>query len=267
MNTEPYRIKPGQPVQLSDFATDTDGGMTRVEARAKLRKLHKRLFKLQELLYASASHGLLVVFQAMDTGGKDSTVRRVFGPLDPQGLIVTPFKAPTAREYSHDFLWRVHMHVPAKGHIAVFNRSHYEDVLIAKIRQFAPLDIVEKRFDHINNFERLLTDEGCVIVKFYLHISKEYQKKRLERRLTRPDKAWKFEPADLPERSKWDEYRVVYEDSLTRCNTDFAPWYIVPGERRWFRDVLVAQVLVDTLEKLNLKYPEPKVDTTQIKVV
>jgi PPK2 family polyphosphate:nucleotide phosphotransferase len=259
-----FRLTPGEPVELSQFPTKLKTSFSRKEGEKQFSKLRKRLNQLQELLYAESKHALLVVFQAMDAGGKDSTTRHVFSPLDPQGVHVAGFKAPTAEEYAHDFLWRVHAETPAKGQIQIFSRSHYEDVLIARVKGLVPESRWSKRYRHINEFERMLADEGTTILKFFLHISKDYQKKRLERRLQREDKIWKFYPEDVAERKHWDDYQQAYEVALSRCTTDDAPWYIIPAERKWLRNLLVAQVVVDTLEGLEMQYPEPDFDPADI---
>jgi PPK2 family polyphosphate:nucleotide phosphotransferase len=207
---------------------------------------------------------LLVVLQAMDAAGKDSTVRSVFEPINPQGCTVTSFKAPSSLERSHDFLWRIHHTVPARGMIGVFNRSHYEDVLIARVRNLVPDKVWKKRYDHINDFEHMLHDEGVVIRKFFLHISKDYQRERLALRLADPEKHWKFNPADLDERELWPQYQKAYDEVLTRCSTPWAPWYIVPAEKRWFRNLLITEVLVHTLRDLKLKFPKPTFDPATI---
>lgn len=261
-----YRVKPDSRVRLDAIPTDDDGGLDRPSAEARFAKRVQRLAELQEVLYAEGKHAVLVVLQAPDCGGKDSTIQAVFGPLNSQGCSVTSFKAPAGAELKHDYLWRVHAAVPARGEIAVFNRSHYEEVLITRVRGLVPKPRWKKRFDHINAFERMLADEGTTIVKFYLHISKKYQKQRLERRLELPDKHWKFDPADLAERERWGDYRRAYEDALSRCSTEAAPWYVVPAERHWFRNLLVAEVLVEALEGLDMKYPAPKVDVSKIRI-
>jgi PPK2 family polyphosphate:nucleotide phosphotransferase len=206
------------------------------------------------------------VFQAMDAAGKDSTTRRVFGPVNPQGCRVIGFKAPSSLELAHDYLWRIHQHVPQRGMISVFNRSHYEDVLIVRVRGLVADEVWRKRYDHINDFERMLADEGVTILKFFLHISRDYQKRRLQRRLDKPDKHWKFNPADLVSRAQWDDYRRAYEDALGRCSAAHAPWYVVPAENRAFRDLLVAQVVVDALEGLDMRYPEPDYDPAAVRI-
>jgi len=264
IDTEPYRVVPGSTMNLTEFATRYDGDLDRDKAEKKLKKLRKRLRDLQEKLYAEGKRSLLVVFQAMDAAGKDSTVRKVIGPLNPAGVRVTSFKAPTPRDLRHDFLWRIHRHAPEHGYIGVFNRSHYEDVLIARVKQLVPAGVWEKRYDHINAFERLLVDEGTVIRKFFLHISKDYQKQRLQRRLDRPDKHWKFNVADLAERQRWDDYQRAYEAALSRCSFGHAPWYVVPAERRWYRNLLVATVLTQTLEAMDLKLPPVDFDPETI---
>jgi PPK2 family polyphosphate:nucleotide phosphotransferase len=200
------------------------------------------------------------VLQAMDTAGKDSSIRELTDGLNPQGCRVWNFKAPSTEERAHDFLWRLHHRAPKKGMIAIFNRSHYEDVLIAKVKGLAPAALIEKRYGHINDFERLLADHGTRIVKVMLHVSKDYQLGRLKRRLERPDKHWKFDPGDLTERARWDDYMRAYETAISRCSTEHAPWYIVPAERRWFRDLVLTQLLRETLEEMAPQYPAPTFD-------
>jgi PPK2 family polyphosphate:nucleotide phosphotransferase len=263
---EEYRVKPGSKVNLTDHETNADGGLSRDEGEAKFAKLTDRLSKLQELMYAQGKHALLVVLQAMDAGGKDSTIRNVFGPINPQGCRVINFKAPTPEELEHDFLWRVHANAPRAGYFAVFNRSHYEDVLIARVKNLVPESRWRRRYDHINAFEELLHDEGTTILKFFLHISKDYQKERLQRRLDKPDKLWKFDPGDLVERARWDDYQQAYAEALSRCSTKHAPWYVIPAETRWYRNLLIAKTIVDTLESLDMKFPEPGFDPSTITI-
>lgn len=255
VDLEQYRVVPGEDVDLNRRPTDDDGGMDKNEAHKRHAELTERLIELQELLYAEAKQSLLVVLQAMDTGGKDSTIRKTLGPLNPQGVRVWNFLAPTGREIRHDYLWRVHRRAPAAGYIGVFNRSHYEDVLVVRVKDLVPEAQWRSRYRHINEFERMLVDEGTRIVKIFLHISKRYQKKRLERRLSDPKKYWKFSPDDLVDRGRWKSYTKAYEDALSHCSTDYAPWYIIPGEHRWYRDVLVAQALVNTLESMDMHFP------------
>lgn len=264
IDTDRYRVRPGAKVNLRKLPTKDDGGLDRQAAEEQFARLTQRLAELQELMYAEGKRSLLVVFQAMDAGGKDSTIGHVFGPVNAAGCYVASFKKPTEHELAHDFLWRVHQHAPPKGYIGVFNRSHYEDVLIARVKKLVPEKTWKRRYDHINHFEQLLADEGTHIVKFFLHISKDYQKERLQRRLDKPDKWWKFNPADLAERKLWDRYQDAFEDALSKCSAAHAPWYVVPAERRWFRDLLVAQVLVDLLEGLKMKFPKPTFDPRTI---
>jgi PPK2 family polyphosphate:nucleotide phosphotransferase len=255
---QPLTVDPGEPVDLHDFDPGYSADFDKQSSRKGLEKLQQKMRKLQERLYAEGKQSLLIVFQAMDAGGKDSIIRKVFGGMNPQGVRVTSFKAPTEEELAHDFLWRVHQHTPRRGFIGIFNRSHYEDVLIARVNELVPESVWEKRYEHINNFERLLFDNGTRILKFYLHISKDEQKERFQDRLDRPDKHWKFSIGDLPVRNKWDVYMAAYEDAITRCNTDYAPWYIVPANRKWYRDLVVAQTIIATLEDMDPQYPEPE---------
>lgn len=264
LDIKDYRVKEDDKVNLKKISTEYEGKISKEEGKEFFEKQKDKLKELQEVLYADAEKALLVVFQAMDAGGKDSTIRHVIGPLNPAGCRVISFKAPTSHERARDFLWRIHANVPPKGHIGVFNRSHYEEVLIVKVKELAPEKVIEKRYDHINNFEKLIYDEGTRIVKFYLHISKAYQKKRFERRLERSDKHWKFNPDDLKERKRWDDYMDAFEIALSRCSQKYAPWYIVPAETRWFRDLLVAEVLIETLKDMDLRYPEPDFEPARI---
>jgi PPK2 family polyphosphate:nucleotide phosphotransferase len=258
MNKQPHVPPPLSKVNLADYDPEYTRKYKKEDARIEVDKLQQRMEVLQEMLYAQGKHALLIVLQAMDAGGKDSTIKKVFESVNPQGVQVTSFKAPTAEELGHDFLWRVHRHVPEKGYIGIFNRSHYEDVLIVRVNELAPREVWEKRYDQINQFERLLHENGTRILKFYLYISKDEQKKQLQERLDNPDKRWKFSIGDLPVREKWDDYMEAYEDALTRCNTDYAPWYIVPANHRWYRDLVVTKAIVDTMESMRLAYPEPE---------
>ncbi len=258
---ERYRVPPGGDFRLASIPSDDTQGLDdKAAARATLSALRERLSSLQERLYAEDRQALLLVLQAMDTGGKDSTIRSVMRGVNPQGCRIYGFKKPTPQELGRDFLWRVHQRVPPKGHIGIFNRSHYEDVLVVRVHGLAPPELIEKRYDHINAFERLLHDHGTRVVKVYLHISKDYQLERLRRRLERPDKWWKFNPQDLEERKRWDDYMRAYELALNRCSTPEAPWYVVPAEKRWFRNLVVARLLVDTLQAMNPQYPPPSFD-------
>jgi PPK2 family polyphosphate:nucleotide phosphotransferase len=230
----------------------------------KMEKLHIRLGELQNALYAESKRSLLVVLQARDAGGKDGTIRRVFSSVNPQGCTVTAFKAPTGVELAHDFLWRVHAAVPAHGLIGIFNRSHYEDVLAARVHKLVPAKVWKQRYDQINDFERMLTENGVTIVKFFLHISKEEQRVRLCERLLDPAKNWKFQPDDLEERELWDEYTRAYIDVFRKCSTKYAPWFLVPADRKHARDYLVLEKIVSTLEEMDPKYPKADPKTLKL---
>ena len=262
-----FRVAPGTKVRLADWETDTHPGLDGKDAgRERLAENVARLQDLQYLLYAEGERALLVVLQAMDAGGKDGTVRHVFGPLNPQGVRVTSFTTPTAEELAHDFLWRVHKVAPRKGMIGVFNRSHYEDVLIVRVHDLVPKAVWSRRYDQINAFEETLAEAGVTILKFFLHISKEEQMERFRKRLEKPKKRWKFSPADFEEREHWDAYRKAYEAVLSRCATPHAPWFIVPADRKWYRNAAVSEILRETLQGMDLAYPEPTVDLSQYAV-
>lgn len=222
----------------------------------KLKEYLDELVDLQTRLYAERKRGVLVVLQAMDTGGKDGLLRKVVGPLDSRGVHVADFKAPSTEERAHDFLWRIHAQTPRKGHMVFFNRSHYEDVLIVRVMDLVPKSVWHERYDHIAAFERLLTDEGTCVVKLLLHISKDEQKRRLQERLDDPDKRWKFDPADLAMRARWDDFMAAYQEALRKTSTDDAPWYVIPANRKWFRNYAMSTILRRTLEKLDLKFPD-----------
>jgi len=266
LKPESHRVRPGDKVDVIDLPTRYDGPIGKEEGQAKFDRLSAELVGLQETLYAEGKRSLLVVLQAMDAAGKDSTVRHVFGPINPAGCRVTSFKAPSKEELAHDYLWRVHDHAPADGHVAVFNRSHYEELLIARVRGFAPKEVWKRRYEHINAFEKMLTDEGTAVVKFMIHISKDYQKERLQRRLDRPDKHWKFNPEDLDERAHWSDYMKAFSDVVSKCSTDAAPWYVIPSERRWYRNLVITKILVDRLKAMNPQMPEPSFDPETIAI-
>ena len=247
-------------LDLGDLPTRYEGDLDKQEAKDATADLIEEAADLQRTLFAENRQSLLVVLQAMDAAGKDSAVRRCFSGFNPAGVRVTSFKSPTSYELDHDFLWRVHPHAPAAGEIAVFNRSHYEDVLIVRVREWAPEPVWRGRYDHINAFESLLADRGTRVLKFFLHVSRDYQAERLQRRLDLPDKLWKFNPADLIERGYWDDYQAAFADAFTRCNTPAAPWFVVPSERRWYRDLFIAKTVRDTLLEMDPQFPEPTVD-------
>ncbi len=259
-----YIVSEGKEVKLDSYPTKYNGKLEKEKGVELFNELILKLQELQALLYADSSKALLVVLQAMDAAGKDSTIRHVFGPINPQGCKVASFKTPNSTELLHDFLWRIHQNVPRKGHIGVFNRSHYEDVLIAKVKNLVPKEKIKHRYNHINAFESMLNDEGTKIVKFFLHISKDYQKEQLQERLDTPEKLWKFSPSDIPERTRWEDYQKAYEAMLEKCSSPTTPWYIIPAERRWFRNLLIAKILVETLESMDLHYPEVQFDPKKV---
>jgi PPK2 family polyphosphate:nucleotide phosphotransferase len=242
-----HKIAPGASVNLSNYDAAANGGMSKQEGVAKLAELSKQLDVLQEQLYAAGTHSVLIVLQGMDTSGKDGAIRSVFDAVDPQGCRVESFKVPTEEELAHDFLWRVHRVTPRKGMIGVFNRSHYEDVLVVRVHGLVPEPVWRARYEQINNFERLLADNSTIIRKFYLHISKGEQEQRLREREEDITKAWKLSAGDWRERQRWDEYTRAYEDALAKCSTDAAPWYVVPADRKWFRNLAIAETLIETL--------------------
>jgi PPK2 family polyphosphate:nucleotide phosphotransferase len=260
------RIKPDKRVQLSEGRADSVLGWEQKHAEELLIANRERLEKLQYKLYADGRFALLVVLQAMDAGGKDGVLRHVMTAFNPQGCTVTSFKAPSSDELRHDYLWRVHQHVPRRGEVGVFNRSHYEDVLIVRVNELVPRREWKQRYDQINDFERMLSANHVSVVKIFLHISKGEQRRRFEDRLREPDKQWKFNPGDLPVRKQWDQYRHAYEDALRRCNTKWAPWYWVPSDHKWFRNLAVSEILCDALESLPLRYPRPDYNPARVRI-
>jgi len=260
------RIPPGSDLDLAEIDTRSTAGFDggKADAEPAFGALQRRLAELQDLLYADGSHRVLVVLQAMDTGGKDGTIRHVFDRVHPIGVHVRSFKKPSEDELARDYLWRVHQHVPADGELVVFNRSHYEDVLVVRVHGLVDDDAARRRFDHIRDFERMLTDEGTTVVKLFLHISREEQAERLRARLAEPDKNWKFSSADLAERAHWDRYQEVYRDAIAATSTEQAPWYVVPADRKWYRNLAVATILVRTLEGLDMAYPEAEADLDSV---
>jgi PPK2 family polyphosphate:nucleotide phosphotransferase len=257
---EKYRVKPGEKIDLSAFDADDTSGYKgdKSEGKDLLLQLNEELEVHQELLYAEHKHKILIVLQGMDTSGKDGTVRHVFEGVNPQGVKVVSFKVPTAIELDHDYLWRIHPHTPGKGEMVIFNRSHYEDVLVVRVHDLVAESVWKKRYDQINAFEKTLTEEGTTILKFYLHIDPDEQKARLQERLDDPKKHWKFSLADVQERKRWGEYMQAYEDMLAKTSTDWAPWHIVPSNRKWYRNLVIASVVVETLKGLKMEYPEPE---------
>lgn len=252
-----FRVAPGKKLRLAAIDPRSTPGFDgdKEASRARLATLNARLEELQELLYASGTHRLLVVLQAMDAGGKDGTIRSVFDGVNPQGVKVACFKQPSTKEKSHDFLWRIHPHTPAAGEIAIWNRSHYEDVLIARVHELVAKKTWRQRYRHITNFEAMLADEGTTILKFFLHISKDEQRQRLQERIDDPAKRWKWSSADLDERARWDDYQKAYEDALAATSTAVAPWFVIPADRNWFRNLAVSEILVETLTAMRLRPP------------
>ncbi|UPT61604.1 MAG: polyphosphate kinase 2 family protein [Hyphomonadaceae bacterium JAD_PAG50586_4] len=249
-------VEPGKKSKLS--ARDCDGAELfpeREAAEAALKDCAKAIDELQDRLWAERSRALLVILQGIDTSGKDGTVRGVFNKCGPLGVNVAAFGKPSEEELAHDYLWRVHMATPKKGMIGVFNRSHYEDVLVVKVRALAPADVVERRYDQINAFEKHLTENGVTVLKFMLHISKDEQRQRLQERLDQPEKNWKFNPGDLEDRKLWDQYQVAYETLLDRCSTAHAPWRVIPADKKWRRNAIIAAIVHGTLEEMNPRYP------------
>ena len=253
-----HKVEPGMKVTLSKWDPNNTSGFNggKAGAQAEIAKLVRKLDSLQELLYAEHKHKVLIVLQAMDTGGKDGTVRHIFSGVNPSGVHVESFKVPSDEEMNHDYLWRIHNVMPGNGEMVIFNRSHYEDVLIVRVHDIVPPKIWRQRYNQINEFEHYLTQNGMTILKFYLHIDKDEQKERLQARLDDPTKQWKFRLSDLEERKFWPAYQQAYQDVLSCTSTNWAPWYIVPANHKWYRDLVVSRVLVQTLEDLKMKYPE-----------
>lgn len=259
-----YRVKPDDRLNLNKIDPGDLGDWKdrKAEGKQKLADLTAQLDTLQETLYAEGKRKVLIVIQAMDTAGKDGTIRAVFEGVNPQGVKVASFKSPTTTELAHDYLWRVHQVVPARGELVVFNRSHYEDVLIVAVHKWIDAAECKRRYRQIKEFERLLAEEGTTILKFFLHIDPETQRQRLVERIDDPKKQWKFNPGDLDERKLWPEYIKAFENAIQTTSTDYAPWYVVPANRNWYRNLIVAGVIVDKLKSLNMAYPTPAEDLT-----
>jgi PPK2 family polyphosphate:nucleotide phosphotransferase len=263
--TLPFLIPPGAQVNLADHDPGYTGDFaSKSEAKAKRKRNTERLQELQEVMWAEGKHALLIVLQAMDAGGKDGTIKHVMSGVNPQGCRVTSFKVPSKEELAHDYLWRIHKATPRRGYIGIFNRSHYEDVLVVRVHNLVLEDVWRQRYEQINHFEKLLADTGTTILKFFLYISKDEQKERFEARLGDPRKNWKFSMGDVEERGRWDDYVSAFEDALSRCSTPWAPWYVVPSNRKWYRNLVVSEVIIDTLEKLDMRYPPPLADADKI---
>ncbi len=263
---EEFRVQPGVRPDLDVVnANFKPEDLRKKKAKSRLEELLLRMQELQNILYAENRRSMLVVLQGRDAAGKDGTIRHVFGPLNPQGVRVRSFKVPSKLEASHDFLWRCHQATPARGEIAVFNRSHYEDVLVVRVHQLVEEWVWRRRYEHINNFEKLLADSGTTILKFYLHIDREEQLQRFRDRLMIPEKNWKISDADYSERPYWDEYTEAFQDLFEKCSTEDAPWFVIPANRKWFRNLVIAEIVVQAMEKMQLSYPAPSVDLEEIR--
>ena len=266
---ERYWVKPGTKVDLSAIHSGEKtlfDGANKSDFAPQFRELQDQLQELQKMLYAQNKHRILVVMQAMDTGGKDGCIKHVFSHIDPQGIHVRSFKKPSEEELSYDFLWRVHHKVPHRGQLVIFNRSHYEDIIAVRVKKLFPDEVWNRRQRHVVDFERMLAEEGTTIVKIFLHISKKEQKKRLETRLEDPVKHWKFNPEDLADRARWDEFMAAYEDVMSKTSTEFAPWFIVPADRKWYRNLCVARIMLDTLKNLAMELPKIDWDPSGIRI-
>jgi len=264
--TRKMRVEPGASIRLDEIDADfKPKGLDREEAEERFRELTVELRDLQHLMYAEDRRSLLIVLQGRDAAGKDGTIRHVFGPMNPQGTRVTSFKVPSKEEQAHDFLWRCHRAAPKTGTVGIFNRSHYEDVLVVRVHDLVPKKIWSKRFDHINAFEQLLADKGTVILKFYLHIDRDEQLERFKKRMENPKKNWKISDADYTERPYWDAYTEAFQDTLSKCSTDVAPWFVVPANRKWARNLVIADIVADAMKGLDMRFPKPEVDMEEIR--
>jgi PPK2 family polyphosphate:nucleotide phosphotransferase len=266
MDTNRYLVAPGSRIDLASWDPDEHPLFPagKADSKTALRAARAELASLQRLLWAEGEHKLLIVLQAMDSGGKDGTIRHVFRGVNPQGVRVHGFKKPTPEELAHDYLWRVHDHAPAAGEIAIFNRSHYEDVLVVRVHGLVDAERWQRRYRHIREFEKMLADEGTTILKFYLHIDLDEQKERFQDRLKEPESRWKFRKGDLEDRARWDEFMAAYAEALAETSTDYAPWYVVPANRKWYRNLVVSRVLIDALQGLDMSYPEPEEDLDDV---
>jgi PPK2 family polyphosphate:nucleotide phosphotransferase len=261
-----YRVQPGKRVVLKSLDPNEQSQFegNKAEGKTYLQTLNNELAALQEILFAQNQHKVLVILQGMDTSGKDGTIQHVFNGVNPQGVKIANFKVPTEIELAHDYLWRIHKQTPRKGEIVIFNRSHYEDVLVVRVHKLVHRKVWSRRFHQINSFERMLSEEGTTILKFFLNIDQDEQKQRFQARLDDPNKQWKFRRGDLEERDLWSDYMRAYEDVLNKTSTQWAPWYIIPANRKWYRNIVVGTVLIDTLKSLKLEYPNPEADLSGI---
>jgi PPK2 family polyphosphate:nucleotide phosphotransferase len=259
-------IKIVSPIRLKDFNPDYHEGMDKEEAREKSGKLCERIGELQELLHANANRALLIILQGMDTSGKDGATRNVLQNVNPAGVEAFSFKAPSAEELAHDFLWRIHKVVPRHGDIGIFNRSHYEDVLVVRVMKLQPTTVWRARYDQINAFEKHLVANGVVVLKFFLHISRQEQTERLKARIEDWRKNWKFEPDDLKMRAHWSKFMKAYEDAINFCSTHYAPWHIIPANRKWYRDYAISKVVLKAMEEMKLQWPKPREDLAKLRI-
>lgn len=264
---EKFRVKPGSAVRLDKMDAGFKGKHEDpASAAGEIENYAQRLRELQYLLYAEDKRSLLIILQAMDAGGKDGVIKHVLGNMNPQGTRVYGFKVPSAEEAAHDFLWRIHQATPHRGQVTIFNRSHYEDVLVSRVHNLVPKKIWQKRYDHINNFEKNLVDNGTHILKFYLHISKDEQLRRFKQRIDDPARHWKISESDYREREYWDEYTKAFEGVLSTCSTEHAPWFVIPADHKWFRNLAVSQIVVQALESFKMAFPKPILDITELKM-
>jgi PPK2 family polyphosphate:nucleotide phosphotransferase len=261
-----FRVEEGSKVKLDEIDPSFKGEhKDKAAAQGELEKHAQRLGELQYLMYAENKRSLLIILQALDAAGKDGTINHVLASMNPQGCRVYGFKTPSAEEQAHDYLWRIHNAAPRKGYVAVFNRSHYEDVLVVRVHNLVPKEVWSKRYDEINAFEKQLVDNGTHIIKFYLHIDEEEQLARFKQRIDDPNRHWKISEVDYKEREYWQDYQKAYEEAISKCSTKHAPWYIIPSNHKWFRNLAVSQIIVNTLESLNMKFPAPTVNIEDIK--
>ena len=268
MVKSPYLIVPGKKLNIGKLSTDDTGPFKeRADAEEQMEKNLKKLRQLQNVFYASGQRAMLVVLQAMDAGGKDGAIDHVFSGVNPQGCDVTSFKKPSVVELAHDYLWRCHRAAPARGMIEIFNRSHYESVLVERVHELVSKKTWQRRYRHINEWERMLADEGTIILKFFLHISKDEQKKRMEARFEDKEKNWKISPSDLTERKLWGQYMEAYNDALEQCSTEHAPWYCVPADHKWFKNWVISDTIVRAMQELEMGYPKPVENLENLKVV
>jgi PPK2 family polyphosphate:nucleotide phosphotransferase len=266
MSHQPLVPPLDKPFKLAGYDPAFTGGATHEQALADIAALRLRLNELQDVLYADRRFGLLVILQGIDAAGKDGTAKSVFQEVGPLGCDVVSFGVPTTEEAAHDFLWRYHIHAPERGKVMIFNRSYYESVLVERVKSLVPKETWKPRYDEINRFERFLSDQGTVVMKFFLHISKDEQRQRLQERIDNPNKRWKFRSGDLDERKAWDAYQEAFEDMVGKCNTEHAPWHVVPANHKWHRDVVIARAIIERLEGLKLRYPQPEAGIEGMKV-